>query len=369
MQHKSVVPLLKKLFVTICAGFILCIGACSDDNSSAPAPASSIKHVIVDTDVDSDDAMAILYLMNAAGVKLDALTVTGTGFMLQVDGVPVALKLVDLGGATETPVSYGANTAILPFGGFPDEWRESALKFYADAGLPDIKAPPDPLSSAQLLVELIRNAPDKVTILGLGPMTNIALALQMAPDIADNIERIVMSAGAFAPHLGNIVTVPPQTTIEETASYRTLAALSEEENTAEYNVLLDVQAFSVILQSGVSVLISPLNASTQAPVSDTVLDPLKNLDRLVARFIVGVIQPLLDQQVPTYFWDPVAASMVVDPAICTNRRKVKVMVEIGDDQTFGTTVESPYGNEVDVCFDIDAERFYNSFIETIKAAP
>ena len=119
MRHKSAVPLLKKLVVTLCAGFILFIGACSGDNSSTLAPASSIKHVIVDTDVDSDDAMAILYLMNAAGVKLDALTVTGTGFMLQVDGVPVALKLVDLGGATDTPVSLRRQHL------YPSLWRIS----------------------------------------------------------------------------------------------------------------------------------------------------------------------------------------------------------------------------------------------------
>ena len=82
-----------------------------------------------------------------------------------------------------------------------------------------------------------------------------------------------------------------------------------------------------------------------------------------------MIEPLLDQKAPAYFWDPVAASILVDPKICTNVRKMKVLVDIDDDGSYGTTVESPYGNEVDVCFDIDAERFYNSFIETIKAAP
>ena len=370
MKNESVRCALWKCGGIVCVGFLLfLIACCGDGDSGGSSPIQGPKRVIVDTDVDSDDAMAMLYLMNAPNIEVIGVTVTGTGFMLQIQGVPVALKLVRLGGSPDTPVSYGADSAIIPFAGFPDAWRESALNFYANAGLPDITVPPNPFSSAQLIVDLVRESPEKVTILGLGPMTNIALALQMDPSIADNIERIVMSAGAFAPHLGNIVTLPPETVIEETASYRAQAELSEEENSAEYNVILDAAAFSVILQSGVPVCISPLNASEQAQVTDTVLDPLKSIDKPVAKFIVGVIQPLLDQKVPTYFWDPVAASIVVDPSICTDLRRMEVAVEIDDDATYGTTVESSYGNEVDVCFDIDVSGFYSSFIETIKAAP
>jgi len=57
---------------------------------------------------------------------------------------------------------------------------------------------------------------------------------------------------------------------------------------------------------------------------------LKGLGKPVAHFIVGVIESLLEQKVPTYFWDPVAASMIVDSGICTNVRKTKVLVEIDD---------------------------------------
>ncbi|WP_462326037.1 nucleoside hydrolase [Desulfoplanes sp.] len=369
MTKKTFQWFFTKIFVLVCAGCLLVCTTCSAVNDSVVESKQKSTRVIIDTDVDSDDAMAILYLMNVPNVEVIGVTVTGTGFMNQIQGVPVALKLVRLGGMPTIPVSYGADRAIVPFGGFPAAWQQSALDFYASAGLPDITVPPNPLPSAQLLIDLVRNLPEKVTILALGPMTNIALALQKDPSIADNIERIVMSAGAFAPHPGNFVDLTPQTVIEKTGSYRSQTKMMEKMKSAEYNVILDAAAFSVILQSGIPVLISPLNASDQAKVTDTVLDPLKNVDKPVAKFIVKVIQPLLDQKVSTYFWDPVAASIVANPSICTNLQKKNIAVEIDNDKTYGTTMENPYGNEVDVCFDIDAKNFYKSFIETIKTAP
>jgi len=88
----------------------------------------------------------------------------------------------------------------------------------------------------------------------------------------------------------------------------------------------------------------------------------------VARFMVGDIAPLVGQMVPAYFWDPVAASLVVDPTICTDRQEVKVAVEIDDDATFGTTRELPYGTPADVCFKIDVAKFMDSFITVISNA-
>lgn len=366
-------PGLEFLCVALVFG-VLGLAACDDGNSStstptptrAPTPTAGVS-VIIDTDSDSDDAMAILYLLSAPDVRVEAITVTGTGFLPLIDGVPVDMKLAAIAGKPNVPVAYGSNFPITLFGGFPEEWIQGALRFYQNANLPALATSPSAVAAPQLIIDIVEHSAQKVTILGLGPMTNIALALQEKPDIVNNIERIVLSAGAF--HVaGNIVTTPPQLLIEDTASYRALAALVDEGNTAEYNVLLDAQGIDVILQSGAPVLFSPLDASQEAPVTEQALDALKNVDNPVARFVVGDIAPLVGQMVPAYFWDPVAASLVVDPTICTDRQEVKVAVEIDDDATFGTTRELPYGTPADVCFKIDVAKFMDSFITVISNA-
>ena len=104
--------------------------------------------MIIDTDVDSDDAMAILYLMSNPKIEVIGLSVSATGFMLQNEGVPVALQLAALGGNPKLPVAYGSAIPMTALQSFPDAWRAGALQFYRGAGLPAITTPPDYVRSS-----------------------------------------------------------------------------------------------------------------------------------------------------------------------------------------------------------------------------
>ncbi|MBC8320143.1 MAG: nucleoside hydrolase [Bacteroidetes bacterium] len=89
---------------------IILLTTCKKEKEDIPV--SLTKKVIVDTDADADDAMAISYLLQSKGIEVIAITVTGTGFMLQEQGVPVILKLLAMNGKPTIPVSYGASTDV-----------------------------------------------------------------------------------------------------------------------------------------------------------------------------------------------------------------------------------------------------------------
>lgn len=356
------------LVVVAFASIMVCSAILSSCKKQDYTPVEQKRKVIVNADMDSDDCMAILYLMHAPNTEVIGITITGNGFMLPDQGVPIAMQVAKLGGGEDIPVSYGAINSIVPYGGFPEVWRIPAIDFFAHAGLPSITGLPSKMSSEELIISLVRGSATKVSILGVGPSTNIARALSIAPDIAKNIEEIVLMGGAFAPCEGNLVRIPPETVYEQTASYRAQITTSVEHNSAEYNIILDIGALSGILQSGVPLTLVPLNPCQEVPVNEGVLVPLKGTNTPIARFIVQVIEPLLNQKVPTYFWDPLAAAILADRSIGTDIRRQRITVDMGLDSTFGTTLVSPDGYVADVCYAVDTTRFYQSFINVIKNA-
>ena len=324
--------------------------------------------VIIDTDMDSDDAMAILYLLSSKKVEVLGLSVSGNGFMLPIDGVPVGLKIARLGGRPQLPVAYGELAGLLDVSGFPAQWREGAMQFYRQADLPEIATPPYAKPAADLIGDLVRASERKVTILGLGPNTNIALALAREPSLLANIDRIVLSAGAFEV-AGNLVdSDTPETLLESSASYRSFVAGASKKAVAEYNVFLDAPATSNVIQlGGEKVLFSPLDASQMAPVDQKLVDDLKARPRNpVTAFVLGDIGPLLQQKIPTFLWDPVAAALIVDPSICTELEISKVHVVVDDSPSFGQTVAGGFGRDAGICFAIDTAKFYADFIDTLS---
>lgn len=348
------------------------LAACSGSSSSGGQNNAGAIPVIIDTDVDSDDAMAILYLLSDPKVNVLGISVSGTGFMPLEKGVPIAQRIAALAGKPSLPVAYGTYLPINPLEGFPESWRQGAEKFYDNAGLPPVAAPPSSRMADRLIVELVKNSPEPVTILGLAPNTNIAMALNEEPSIASNIKQVVLSAGSFG-QAGNVFPLAPEanTQLEQTPEYKALANAVNKHNTAEYNVALDAPATSDVIQSGVPVYFSPLNASQKAPVSREFLTQLQSgSQNPVVKFVVGDLSPLLSQPGQTTFmWDPVAAAQISNPGLCTRFQDGGAVVSLTGDRSYGTTSMNPSGNKVRICTDLDASGFFQDFLKVVQNAP
>jgi purine nucleosidase len=193
--------------------------------------------IIIDTDPGQDDAVAIL-LAIAAKDRLDLraiMAVAGNAPVTQTTAN--AIRICELAQRTDVPVLKGAEGPLV----FPLETAEFVCgpDGLAGANLPQPKGPARKEHAVTFLIEYLRAEGERtVTLCTLGPLTNIAMALRLAPEIKSSIKRIILMGGAM--NLGNMTPA------------------------AEYNFYVDPQAAGVVLNSGIPLVMLGLNLTHQA---------------------------------------------------------------------------------------------------------
>src|SRR3954451_5141527 len=153
--------------------------------------------VIIDCDPGHDDAMALLLALASPELELAAVTtVAGNQTLEKVTAN--AIRVLDLVGAHAIPIAAGADRALIhPAGGAGGVHGEPGPE--GPELLPPSRAP-EPLHAVELIARLLRERP--LTLIPIGPLTNIALLLAMHPELAGRIERVVLMGGAIG--LGNV---------------------------------------------------------------------------------------------------------------------------------------------------------------------
>jgi purine nucleosidase len=194
------------------------------------------EKIIIDTDPGQDDAVAI-FLALAAGDRLETV-----GVCAVAGNVPVAqtttnaLRIMDVAGrrapvykGAEGPLVYALETAEFVCG--PDGMD--------GAGLPGAVSKAESEHAVDFLVRTLRGSEDgSITLCLLGPLTNVALALRLAPDIKPKVKRIVLMGGAM--NLGNVTPA------------------------AEFNFYVDPHAAAVVFDAGVPIVMFGLNVTLRA---------------------------------------------------------------------------------------------------------
>lgn len=215
---------------------------------AAPAvPQPAAQPVVVDTDMASDDIMALCYLLEQPGRSVQAITVAGTGEAHGPAGARNALRLVKaLDPQRQIPVAYGPPDPLSGFISFPVSWRATADGMYG-LKLPAWAGPQPSESAVRLLTDTISQSPRPVEVVTLGPFTNLALALRADPGLAKKISMIYAMAGA--------VRVDGNEPIQKRA---------------EWNVYVDAAAADLVLRSGIPMTIVPLDASDNVPARLTI---------------------------------------------------------------------------------------------------
>ncbi len=306
--------------------------------------------LIIDTDVDMDDMMAILYLLKRPDIAIKAITTAGDGMSHYKYGVPNLQNLLQLAGHPKIPVSYGVKKSLSPAGEFPAAWR-AAVDNVGGIKLPKNPNPPSKLSSADLMIDTLILASGKVSLLCIAPLTNLAIALTKNPAIKDKIERVYIMGGAV--HVpGNIVN--------NLAGYQN--------KVSEYNLGLDAKAAEMVFESGIPITLVPLDATRFVPITQVFYKKLGKVKRTPsADFVYQIIKPFAASQkgVQEYFWDPLAATLITNPEI--GRYKVlSLKVNQVKGPEYGQVYISPQGNPVKVYLSVDPEKFYSLFLNSIN---
>lgn len=321
---------------------------------STPTPFTGTPYpVLIDTDMAADDWMAILYLLNRADVRVEAITVTGTGEAHCDPGIENAMRLTALAGQPDIPVSCGRETPLEGDHTFPADWRER-VDSLAGLTLADNPASPASQDAVDLLITKITTNPEKVTILTLGPLTNLAEALQTAPEIIENIEMLYLMGGA--------VDVPGNVGYSNAGIDNTAA---------DWNIYVDPHATAIVLQSGVPITLIPLDASNEVPVTMDFVKRLKK-DRSTpeAEFVYDVLANTryndFVRQGGFYFWDPLAAAILTDHSLATFETRTITVIEEEGNQS-GRTQANESGSPVRMAVEVEEELFEQLFLDTLNA--
>jgi purine nucleosidase len=264
------------------------------------------RSFLIDTDTASDDAVALLMALRHPDVTVEAITVVAGNVPLDL-AVQNALYTRDLAGS-DVPVYAGA---ALPRSG-PQQLGQHVhgVDGMGDVGLELRGRDPAPGDAAEVLVDAIRARPGELTLVTLGPLTNVARAFELAPDIAPKLRSLVMMGGT-SDAVGNVSAV------------------------AEFNIWADAAELRAL---------GPLGAFSV------------DIQRTLVEFALQHTR-LAGFDLP----DPIAMAVALDPAVATDVRRVHVAVERQGELTRGQTVidhDSRFGDaNADLVFAASRERF------------
>lgn len=276
-----------------------------------------MRPFLIDTDAGSDDAVAVVMALRQHDVDVRAIT-TVAGNVPLGQALQNARYFVELC-AADVPVYAGADRPLL---------REyvSADWFHGADGLGDWgdryvprRARAAAGHAVDAIIDLAR-AIDDLTIVTLGPLTNLALALRKAPDIAERVDRCVIMGGAACTY-GNVTPA------------------------AEYNIWCDPEAAQIVFRSGLAIEMVGWEFS-QGPfvLSLADIEALRSLDTPYAEFAVDSnIKGMRGYEVQTgeigiSLPDGVAMAVAIDPSICGRSSRHTVDVECDSELTRGMTV-------------------------------
>jgi len=304
--------------------------------------------VILDTDPGIDDALAFILLKAMPEISLQAITTTHGNTTVQ-KCTENALKLVELLGMEDIPVAEGAHEPLVKALSVAEETHgDTGL---GHAVLPQAKIKPVTSNAANLIIDIVNANPGEITILCIGPVTNLALAILKEPSLRKKIKNVVSMAGTIH-YPGNATP------------------------SSEYNVFCDPEAFDILLRSGIDLTIVPLDVTYKCLFTKEHIQRLQGAREDIRTFIDRATAFYMEFHLEYQgiegcaINDPLAAAILLKPELVT-MRDYYVDIELHGDSTTAKISADHFvalGNppNAQVAMEVDVERFMDFFIERVK---
>lgn len=324
-------------------------------DSAAPRP------VIIDTDPGTDDAMAILLALSSPELDVRALTVV-PGNVTAPQALDNTLRLASLADRCDIPVAAGAHRPLA-------QKLITAEFVHGQNGMGGIELPAsrcqaDSRFAPDLIIEMVHQNPGQITLIPVGPLTNIALAVLKDPTIVPLVKEVVLMGGSITE--GNVTAV------------------------AEANIYNDPEAAQIVFQAGWKVTMVGLDVTHRTNFGEAHLTRLSETTGTLNDFAARVMRFLVDLSAEfgadgTPMHDPLAIGALIDPSF-VETQYMRIEVETRGEFTRGATVGNRHNaverNEetegrlmmtgidrvepnTHVAVGVDAERFLEFFIARI----
>jgi inosine-uridine nucleoside N-ribohydrolase len=345
---------LNHVIFRLAAAAILLVG-------SVPACAAG-KKIIFDTDPGTDDALALMLALNSPELDVRAITVV-PGNVTASQGLENALRMVSLANRCDIPVAAGAQHPLFQKLITAEFWH--GKNGLANVELPASKCRVDSHFGPDLIIQMVHAAPHEITLVPVGPLTNIALAVLKDPTIVPLVKEVIIMGGAITG--GNVNAA------------------------AEANIYNDPEAAQIVFQAGWPLTMVGLDVGDKTLFSKKYLDQLGQTHGPVNDFIFAVGKYLVELSAQfgspgSPMYDPLAVGVAID-ATLVKAPAMHVDVETRGEFTRGETVANRHGMiernvlhgdhyviegidkiapNAQVCVDVEADRFLQLFVSRIR---
>jgi len=308
-----------------------------------------LRRFLIDTDTASDDAVALVMALNHPDVRIEAITVVAGNVSLK-QGVQNALYTVERCGK-QVPVYEGLEKPLL-------RPLETAQYVHGQDGMGDIGLPlsgrrPADGHAVNVIIDTIRRFVGEITLVTLGPLTNVAVALLRDPSTASKVEKCVIMGGIGFGH-GNVVLA------------------------AEYNVWVDPEAAKIVFESDLPIVMVGWDVSQRfATFNDEEAEKIRSVSPL-GQFCVDIQRCLREfgmnelKLVGFDLPDPIAMAVALDPKVATVTKRLHVAVETRSELTRGATVVDHLGitgqePNAEVVLEASRERFLRVLYDAVRS--
>ena len=306
-----------------------------------------MQRIILDTDPGIDDALALFLALASPEIQLEAITTVSGNVHVDLT-TRNALALLELAGRMDIPVARGCDGPLLVK--YVDAADVHGSNGLGGIELPHPKSQPVVQHAVDLIIEKVMDAPGEITLVAIGPLTNIALAFRREPRIAQSVREVVIMGGALRVP-GNVTPI------------------------AEFNIFCDPHAAHIVFQAGWPIRLVTLDTTTVTLLQRKQVETLARRESKITDFIKQAtayyfdIFGAADDVTGFQMHDPLCLAAAFQPELLT-WQPVYVDVELAGALTLGQTVgyfkHPPASPNVLATVGVDAERFIQLFLDRVS---
>ena len=306
------------------------------------------KKVIIDCDVGVDDALALILAFHSPELNIEAVTGVNGNVPLDLvfENIQKVLSLIQP--KNKPLIAKGADR---PLKGKP----VYAYSFHGESGLGKAKIEKEETEkwyqtfsgkANELIPKLARQHPNDLTLIAVGPLTNVVLALQRDLEGMKKLKEVVIMGGAVRVK-GNVTPY------------------------AEFNIFVDPLAAKMAFESGLPITLVPLDVTHQVCLTPKVIEEsLKPLNNLFSQFVVEATQynsrtqRFVDNSEVFYLHDPLAVGIVINKDL-VGMEKLSINVETGEREHYGQTKEVGGNPKINACSSVNSKTFLELFLSRL----
>jgi purine nucleosidase len=306
------------------------------------------KRILIDTDPGIDDSLAILLALASPEISLEGISVVHGNCSLE-QAVTNGLSVLELAHAEHIPLAVGCELPLVqPSLLAPETHGNTGLGY---ANLPEPRIKPTSQHGCDFLIEKILSNPGEMTLVAIGPLTNVALAIRKEPRIVGALKELVIMGGAIRAE-GNTTAL------------------------AEFNTYVDPHAAHIVYHAGIPTTLVPLDVTYQCVLTSQDVERLQKLDSPIPDFVKDTTDFYMEfhdsfQGIQgCVINDPLALALTFMPELC-DYQTLPVDVDISGGVSTGKTFADFYNYNkkpanMKVALGVRPRDFFELFLERME---